>query len=204
MFFIPLLQTMHYAEKMDEVVETASMYMGTIALHVAGDPHAFESQVRRTLADVDPNLAPLTFRTFDDLIQMRTNQNILIARLSAIFGLLALLLASIGLYGLTAYQVTQRTGEIGIRMALGADRVNIVKMVLRGAFLLVTVGLVIGAVLALAGGKMLASQLFGVTAFEPAILIAAIIALAVCALLASILPARRAAGVDPIRALRTE
>ena len=88
MFFIPLPQTMHYADKMDEVVETASMYMGTIALHVAGDPKNFESQLRRTLAEVDPNLTPLTIRTFDDLIQIRTNNNILIARLSAIFGLL--------------------------------------------------------------------------------------------------------------------
>ena len=204
LFFVPLLQNMHYGEKMDEVVETASMYMGTIALHVAGDPRAFESQARRTLKEIDPNLTPLTIRTFDDLIQMRTSNSTLSSRLVAIFGLLALVLASIGLYGLTAYQVTQRTGEIGIRMALGADRLSIVKMVLRGAFMLVTAGLVIGAVLALAGGKLLASQLFGVTAFEPLILMAAIAALAVCALLASILPARRAAGVDPMRALRTE
>ena len=204
-FFVPMPQTVHYtAEKMDEVVETASMYMGTLILHVTGDPRAFEPQMRRTLADVDSNLVPLSVRTFDDLIQMRTNQNILIARLSTIFGLLALLLASIGLYGLTAYQVTQRTGEIGIRMALGANRITIVKMVLRGAFLLVALGLVIGAGLALGGGKLLASQLFGVSAFEPVILAAAVAALAVCALLASILPARRAAGVDPMRALRTE
>jgi predicted permease len=204
MFFIPLVQTMHYSEKMDEVVETASMYMDTIALHVTGNPRNFESQVRRTLAEIDPNLTPLTMRTFDDLIQIRTNNNTLIARLSAIFGLLALLLASIGLYGLTAYQVTQRTGEIGIRMALGANRVNIIKLVLRGAFLLVAIGLAAGAVLALVGGKVLASQLFGVTAFEPLILTAAVLALGFCALLASVLPARRAAGVDPMRALRTE
>ena len=203
-FFIPLVQTMQYAEKMDEVVETASMYMGTIALHVSGEPRNFESQVRRTLADIDPNLTPLTMRTFDDLIQMRTNTYTLSSRLSAVFGLLALLLASIGLYGLTAYQVTQRTGEIGIRMALGANRFAIVRMVLRGAFVLVAMGLLAGAALAFGGGKLLASQLFGVGAFEPMILAAAIAALAVCALLASILPARRAAGVDPMRALRTE
>jgi predicted permease len=203
-FFVPLPQTMHYAEKMDEVVETASMYMDTIVLHVAGDPRTFESQVRRTLLDVDPNLVPLTFRTFDELIQIRTSQSTAMARLSAVFGLVALLLASIGLYGLTAYQVTQRTGEIGIRMALGANRLNIMQMVLRGAFVLVGIGLLAGAALAVGGGKLLASQLFGVTAFEPAILAAAIAALALCALLASILPARRAAGVDPMRALRTE
>jgi predicted permease len=204
MFFVPLAQTIHHAQPMDEHVETASMYMGTIELHVAADPRSFERAVRRTLAAVDPNLAPLSIRTFDELIQMRTNQNILISRLSAIFGMLALLLASIGLYGLTAYQVTQRTSEIGIRMALGADRPSIVRLVLRGAFLLVTVGLVLGAGLSLLGGRLLASQLFGVGSFEPAILVGAVAALALCALLASILPARRAAGIDPIRALRME
>jgi len=138
------------------------------------------------------------------LIEGRTSDKILSSRLSAVFGLLALLLASIGLYGLTAYQVTQRTGEIGIRMALGADRVNIVRLVLRGAFLLVGIGLVVGAGLALLGGKMLASQLFGVGKFDPVILALAIAALGFCALLASILPARRAAGIDPMHALRTE
>ena len=204
MFFVPLVQTINYSQNMDEHVELASMYMGTLVLHVAADPRSFEREVRRTLASVNSNLAPLSIRTFDDLIQMRTNQNILISRLSAIFGLLALLLASIGLYGLTAYQVTQRTSEIGIRMALGADRGSILKLVLRGAFLLVTVGLVLGAGLSMLSGKMLASQLFGVGSFEPVILVGAILALGLCALLASILPARRAAGIDPMRALRTE
>jgi len=89
-------------------------------------------------------------------------------------------------------------------MALGADRVNIVRLVLRGAFLLVGIGLVVGAGLALLGGKMLASQLFGVGKFDPVILALAIAALGFCALLASILPARRAAGIDPMQALRTE
>jgi ABC-type antimicrobial peptide transport system permease subunit len=153
---------------------------------------------------VSPDLAPLSFNTFDELIERRTSDKILSSRLSAVFGLLALLLASIGLYGLTAYQVAQRTGEIGIRMALGADRVNIVRLVLRGAFLLVGIGLVVGAGLALLGGKMLASQLFGVGKFDPVILALAIAALGFCALLASILPARRAAGIDPMQALRTE
>ena len=204
MFFIPLPQTLHYGEKMDEVVETASMYMGTIILHVAGDPHSFQNQVRRTLTEVNANLVPLSSRTFEDLIQIRTSAKTATARLTAVFGIVALLLASIGLYGLTAYQVTQRTGEIGIRMALGADRMNIVRLVLRGAFVLVGMGLVIGAGLAYGGGRLMASQLFGVTAFEPVILAVAIAALALCALLASILPARRAAGVDPMRALRTE
>src|SRR5262249_46022878 len=144
------------------------------------------------------------FNTFDELIEQRTSDKILSSRLSAVFAILALLLASVGLYGLTAYQVAQRTGEIGIRMALGADRVNIVKLVLRGAFLLVGVGLVIGAGLALLSGNLLSSQLFGVGKFDLLTLALAGIALGLCALLASILPARRAASVDPMQALRTE
>ena len=203
-FFVPLVQNVHYKDTMQEQVETASMYMGSIELHVSGDPRTYKEKVRQTLAAVSPDLAPLSFNTFDELIERRTSDKILSSRLSAVFGILALLLASIGLYGLTAYQVAQRTGEIGIRMALGADRVNIVRLVLRGAFLLVGIGLVVGAGLALLGGKMLASQLFGVGKFDPVILALAIAALGFCALLASILPARRAAGIDPMQALRTE
>ena len=203
-FFVPLVQSSHYTDTMQKQVETASMYMGSIVLHVAGDPSSYTERVRQTLASVGPDLAPLSFNTFDELIEQRTSNKILSSRLSAVFGILALLLASIGLYGLTAYQVAQRTGEIGIRMALGADRVSIVKLVLRGAFLLVGAGLVAGAGLALLSGKMLASQLFGVGKFDPLILALAGAALGVCALLASILPARRAAGIDPMQALRTE
>jgi len=128
----------------------------------------------------------------------------MISRLSGFFGLIALLLASIGLYGLTAYQVERRTGEIGIRMALGANRVSILKLVLRGAFSQVTLGLLIGIPLVLLSGKALASQLFGVSSFAPSILTTAIVVLGLCALMASIVPARRAAGIDPMRALRTE
>jgi len=203
-FFVPLVQTIQYHDTMQTHVETSSMYMGTIVLHVSGDPRSYEERVRQTLASVGPDLAPLSFNTFDELIEQRTSDKVLTSRLSAVFGILALLLASIGLYGLTAYQVAQRTGEIGIRMALGADRVNIVKMVLRGAFLLVAAGLVIGAGLSIVSGRMLASQLFGVGKFDPVILALAVMALGLCALLASILPARRAARVDPIKALRTE
>jgi ABC-type antimicrobial peptide transport system permease subunit len=124
--------------------------------------------------------------------------------LTSVFGLLALLLASIGLYGLTAYQVTRRTGEIGLRMALGADRFNILRLVLRGAFLQVGIGLAIGIPLVFLAGKLMASKLFGVSSFEPVILTSAVLVLGFCALIASVLPARRAAGIDPMKALRTE
>ncbi len=204
MFFIPLPQTIVYRRETDKRVESSSMYMGTILLHVAGDPNSFQTQIRRTLSSIDPNLTPLSMRSFDEQIEVRTSENTLISRLSGLFGLLALLLASIGLYGLTAYQVARRTSEIGLRMALGADRFNILRMVLKGAFLQVAIGLAIGIPLVYLSGKWLASQLYGVAVFNPVILLIAIAVLAACAFLSSILPARRAAGTDPMRALRTE
>jgi predicted permease len=204
MFFIPLNQTIQYSTPVDNMVETSSMYMGTLILHVQGDPRNFESLVRQTLASIDPNLPPLTMMSFDDQIEIRYSTDTAISRLTAVFGMLALLLASIGLYGLMAYQVARRTGEIGIRMALGADRFNIVRLVLRGAFSQVGIGLLIGIPLVFLSGKLLASQLFGVGSFAPVILATAIGVLATCAFIASLVPARRAAGVDPIKALRTE
>jgi len=204
MFFVPLAQPIKYSTAVDQMVESASMYMGTIELHVASDPKRFEPEVRQILAAIDANLAPLSISSFDEQIQERTNEKILLSRLSTFFGMIALLLASIGLYGLTAYQVARRTGEIGIRMALGANRLNILRMVLRGAFTQVTVGLVIGVPLVFLTGKLLASQLFGVGSFDVLLLTLAILVLAFCALLASVVPARRAAAIDPMRALRTE
>jgi ABC-type antimicrobial peptide transport system permease subunit len=204
MFFVPLTQTIQYAMPVSNMVENASRYMGTLILHVQGDPRSFESVVRRTLAEIDQNLAPLSMMSFDEQINIRYSEDTAISRLSAAFGVLALLLASIGLYGLMAYQVTRRTGEIGIRMALGADRLKIVRLILRGAFSQVGIGLLIGIPLVFLAGWMMRSQLFGVSSFAPAILATAVLVLATCALVASVLPARRAAGIDPMKALRTE
>jgi predicted permease len=204
MFFMPLAQTIHYALPGDERAELASMYMGTMELHVAGDPGTYGPAIRRTMAAVDPNLSAGDVSTFDESIQVQTREKTMMSRLSALFGMLALLLASIGLYGLTAYQVARRTGEIGIRMALGADRPNILGLVLRGAFLQVGIGLALGVPLVYLGGRLLASQLYGIGGFDPLILTLAVAVLASCALLASIVPARRAAGIDPMRALRAE
>jgi ABC-type antimicrobial peptide transport system permease subunit len=160
--------------------------------------------VRQTLASIDPNLPPLSMMSFDDQIEIRYSTDTAISRLTTVFGILALLLASIGLYGLMAYQVARRTGEIGIRMALGADRLHIVRLVLRGAFSQVGIGLLIGIPLVFLSGKLLASQTFGIGSFAPVILATAIGVLATCAFIASLVPARRAAAVDPMRALRTE
>jgi len=204
MFFVPLAQTIQYADANDQRVESGSMYMETLELHVAGDPASFTPLIRRTMASIDPNLTASEISNFDESILQQTSDKTMISRLSSLFGLVALLLASIGLYGLTAYQVARRTSEIGIRMALGADRLNILRMVLRGAFLQVLIGLAIGIPLVFLCGRLLANQLFGVKSFEPLILTLAIAVLAFCALLASIMPARRAAATDPMQALRTE
>jgi ABC-type antimicrobial peptide transport system permease subunit len=143
-------------------------------------------------------------RSLSEQVSRQFNEERLTARLTELFSLLALLLASIGLYGVTAYNIARRTGEIGIRMALGADRGDVLKMVLRGAFVQIGLGLLIGVPLALATGRILASKLFRVPAFNLLILTAAILTLTLCALIAGFLPAHRAASIDPVEALRME
>ena len=132
------------------------------------------------------------------------DQQGMVAKLTGTFGLIALLLAAISLYGLTAYSVVRRTSEIGVRMALGANRMHIVAMVLRGAFSQVALGLLIGIPLAIMAGHFIASKLFQVRNYDPFVLGSSIVALAISGAIASILPARRAASTEPMKALRTE
>jgi ABC-type antimicrobial peptide transport system permease subunit len=127
-----------------------------------------------------------------------------VASLAGLFGILALLLAAIGLYGVTAYTVAQRTNEIGIRMALGADRTNVVLYILRGAFIRVAIGLVLGLPLAVAAGRLISSQLYNVSFWDPLALTVAAGALAICGLAAALVPASVAASTSPMTALRTE
>ena len=119
----------------------------------------------------------------------------MIAKLTSFFGILALVLASIGLYGVTAYSVERRTSEIGIRMALGADRLSVLRLVLRGAFLQVGIGLAIGIPVAILGGHAMASQLFGVKPYDPVVLSITLLVLCTAAFLAALVPARIAAGI---------
>jgi len=124
--------------------------------------------------------------------------------LTALFGILALIVASVGLYGITSYAVVRRTSEIGIRIALGASQTDVVRMVLKNSMLQTTIGLAIGVVASLAGAKVLANILYGVTGTDPIILAGATVILGGCGAIAGLIPALRAAGIDPIRALRTE
>jgi ABC-type antimicrobial peptide transport system permease subunit len=131
-------------------------------------------------------------------------QNEMLAKLTSLFGILALALASVGLYGVTAYSVERRTGEIGIRMALGADRTNVLKLVLKGAFVQIGIGLAIGIPATVLAGYAMTTQLFGVKPYAPGILLVTTLVLSVAALIATLVPARKAATLEPIRALRTE
>ena len=200
-FFLPFLQ-MTNDPKLSFLI--GSHYIGDIELRVAGKPENLEAAVRRTLADIDPNLTVLDMMSMHEQLERNFNQETLIARLTELFGLLALVLACVGLYGVTAYSVARRTNEIGIRMALGADRQNVLKMVLRGALMQLAIGLAIGIPAALASSRLIASQLYGVKTYDPAILGIAVFVLTACALLAGFIPARRAASIEPMQALRTE
>ena len=176
----------------------------SIELHVAGRPESVEPAVRQAIAKVDPRVTVLKVQSFDEQVALNFNQERLIARLTELFGLLALILACLGLYGLTAYSVARRTTEIGIRMALGADRGNVLALVLRSALVQVGLGLAVGIPAALAGGRLLASQLYNVKSYDPAFFAVAAVILAASAIFAASIPARRATRVDPIIALRHE
>jgi len=147
------------------------------------------------LYEVDP---------YASVVSADFQQQNMIATLTMLFGALGLLLAAIGLYGVLAYTVEQRTGEIGVRMALGADRGRVVKMVMRGALSQVAIGLTIGIPAAIGAGKLMSDQLFGVKPWDPVMLTLATLLLGLAALLASVIPARRAAGVEPMEALRNQ
>ena len=142
--------------------------------------------------------------SFGEQVARNFNQERLIARLAELFGVLALILACIGLYGVTAYAVAQRTHEIGIRMALGAERTKILTLVLRSALVQLAWGMAIGIPVALAGGRVLANQLYAVKNYDPVTIGLAAVVLITCAFLAAAVPARRASGVDPLVALRDE
>ena len=167
-------------------------------------PEKKDPLIRETLASIDPNMPVVDMLTFDEQVSRNFNQDRLMARLAGIFGLLALALACIGLYGVLAYNVARRTQEIGIRMALGAARSGILRMVLREALLLAALGVAIGIPSALAANHLLTSMLFGLKATNPIILSAVAGLLLLVAMAAASFPAHKAAAVDPMVALRHE
>ncbi len=204
MYFLPEGQSVHSDDARYKQFEDRSSYLNAIEIQTAGNLPGIESQVRHGIAQVNADLAILDFRSFAEQVQANFTQQAMIAKLTSFFGILALVLASIGLYGVTAYSVQRRTSEIGIRMALGADRFSVLRMVLRSAFLQVGIGLLIGIPVAILGGHAMASQLFGVKPYDPLILSVTLLVLCSAAFFAALLPARIAANLEPMRALRTE
>jgi len=175
-----------------------------LLVRAAGYPKSLFSAVRETVRAEDPALAISSLETAVDLLNRTLNTDRLVADFSAAFGALALLLAAIGIYGLLSYEVARRTGEVGIRMALGARPAQIVRMVLSEVGLLAIVGVAAGGVSALAMGKLVSGLIYGVQPGNPAVLAAAAGVLMCVALSAGLWPARRAARLDPMTALRRE
>ena len=204
MFFLPESQQVVYDDARFKAFEDRSHYLNAAVLQTRGPVPGLEPQVRSALAQVSPDLAVIDFMSFLAQVDGNFAQNAMLAKLTSLFGVLALVLASVGLYGVTAYSVERRTGEIGIRMALGADRVSVLKLVLRGAFVQIGVGMAIGIPATILAGYAMTTQLFGVKPYAPGILLVTILVLSVAALVATLLPARKAATLEPIRALRTE
>jgi predicted permease len=163
-----------------------------------------ETQVRKAIASVDPNLPLISVHSLKEQVAGQFRQQRLIARLTSFFGILSLVLSCIGLYGVTAYNAGCRTSEIGVRMALGANRGNVMTLVLRGAYTLILLGLLIGLPLTFAVGRLLGSQLYGMSPYNALVTSSAIGALGLCALFASLIPALRASSVSPLEALRVE
>ncbi|MGH9433543.1 MAG: ABC transporter permease [Terriglobia bacterium] len=204
MFFVPLAQSVNYPQELMKKLEMRSHFIEGAMLVTHTPVGELEPLLTRTLADVDPNFTIISVRTMQQQVALAFDQQRAVAGLAALFGIVALLLASIGLYGVTAYSVARRTNEIGIRMALGADRPKVVKLVLRGAFQHVVVGLILGLPLAVGAGRLISSRLYGLTIWDPYALTLAAGALAICAFFAAIIPALRAASVSPVSALRIE
>jgi predicted permease len=204
LFFVPLAQHVHYPIPMLQMIDDRTHLIESVVLQLRGSMEGLEPQIRRVFTEVDPNLTILNMQTMEEQVANRLDQQRTVAQMTGLFGILALILAAVGLYGVTAYTVERRTSEIGVRMALGADRGNVIRLVLRGAFLQVLIGLLIGIPASIGCSLLIAAQLYQVRGWDPLVLGGSVVALGVCALFASIIPAQRAASIDPVKALRTE
>lgn len=185
-------------------IQEQAAYSTTIHVRTIADPTPLAPQVRQMINQIDDKLPIFDVTTLNEQLNEKLNQDRLIAQLVSFFGALALVLACIGLYGVMAHGVARRTNEIGIRMALGARGGNIAWMILRETLYLVLAGLIIGVPAALLGARLISAQLFGMSPTDPLTLVGAAVVLAVVALLAGYLPARRASRVNPLNALRYE
>ncbi len=204
LFFVPLAQHVTYDKQMVQMIDDRSHIIEAAVIEIQGSMEGIEAQVKRAFSEVDPNLTLVQIRPMGQQVADRLDQDRTVAQLTGLFGLLALILAAVGLYGVTAYSVERRTREIGVRIALGANRVSVTELVLKGAFLQILIGLLIGVPASIGCARLIASKLYQVRGWDPVVLCGSVLALGVCALIASLIPARRAATVNPVTALRVE
>jgi predicted permease len=204
-FLRPLTQQyMGYKESDMIGGEVQSMNMNAMIIDFNAAPSNVDSLVRQTMSSIDPNLTVTDLRSFEDQVESNFNAERIIARLTTLFGIIALTLACVGLYGVMSYLVARRTSEIGIRMALGATRGSVVSLMLRGALGQILIGLALGIPASLYLGYLMKSILYGVGSYDPWALTLAPLMLVICATFAGFLPARRASSIEPMQALRIE
>ena len=204
MYFTPLTQSIGYSDSKSISAEAFDHYPGNMIVHYRGDLATVSDALRRALKTVNPDIPILSMRSYHDELNDNFLQEELVVRLTSLFGMLALVLASIGLYGVTAYAVARRTSEIGIRMALGASRRSVLKMIVENALTQAVIGLALGLPLAYFGGSLVRHTLYQTSAFQPVVLLSVVVLLLLSATAAALIPARRAASIDPMKALRTE
>ena len=204
MFFVPHAQTTRFADAELASREIWSHYPYNIVIWARGNSPALATQVKTAIAEAAPNVVVHEVRPYAQVIRAVFAQESMIAGLASLFSAIGLVLAAVGLYGVTACRVEQRTSEIGVRMALGATRASVVGMVLRGALGRVGIGLAVGIPAAVGAGRLIASQLFGVVPWDAFSLTVSALLLGVAALIAAAIPAHRAATVSPMQALRAE
>jgi macrolide transport system ATP-binding/permease protein len=201
MMFLPLLQMS--PEEWKNNTQARSNIIQAIILQVTGPTPDLTARVQHILGAIDPNLTVVRVESMSGMLGQLLSSEQVIGVLAQVFGVLALLLASVGLYGITSYSVARRTSEIGVRTALGATRGDVVKLILGGALGQAGVGLALGIPAALAAGRLLADQVYGVETSDPIVLLSASAVLGICAAVAGIIPAVKASGVNPVEALRT-
>jgi putative ABC transport system permease protein len=204
MFWLSETQSVKYDDPQFNTFDLFSHFLSNIVIWAPGNRPGIETEVRKALASIDPNLVVYSVDPYSKILAGDFQQENMIATLTMLFGVLGLVLAAVGLYGVMAYTVEQRTSEIGVRMALGADRPSVVRLVLRGAFVQIGIGLGLGIPLAIVAGRLMTRQLYGVSPWDLRMLTVATLLLCAATLLASWIPATRAASVEPMVALRTE
>jgi predicted permease len=203
MIFLPAFQSVTYADATARTVQLRSMLLRAVVIHARPGAGNLEPALRAAVAEVDPTMNVIHVMAMEDQVRGNFRIERLMSRVSSLYGALALMLASLGLYGVTSYTVTRRTREIGVRLALGAESSAIVRTVVGAPVVETIVGIVLGVPLALVMGRAVEAQLYGVSGQSPAVLAAAVVTLVATAALAAAIPARRAASIDPSRALRT-